>query len=459
MAFYGVTFSSTEVELGKQLTITLQNASFSDDWFYKISCSFSGQKSWIFNADGGSTRGSWFPPIDLAESIVDSDRATATIIVERVTANSRQEVYDSTSTTITLVVPQNAETLPAAAMSVSPVNSETSIFPDLYLRGQTKVKADFTDSVGKYGAQIRSYSVTVCGVSRNSTDTEVVSDYVSLSGTITVKGTVTDSRGFSSTITQDIDVLAYQKPAPVPYTNENKVICARATEEGTISTQGKNLLIKSGIEYSDISLGEVRNECKLEYRYKADSEEWPEDATASWVELTPESEDSTLYNVIAEGVELDLKTLYTVQLRATDSLGGQKVATIRISAMSTPLHLKAGGKSVGIGMYASNEEERLDVGWNLHLHGRFEVEQEPIEAVWEVGESISVGYFLNHYLFVAVLDDSYDTPILLLRNGNLATGSLGSSVIEAEYYPETQLLKLISCDFSTPTIKKLIPIL
>lgn len=109
---------------------------------------------------------------------------------------------------ITLSIPKDVTTLPTMTMTLAPVSDDSSL-GSLYVKGLSKVKATFTDGEAKDGASIASYKLTVAGKDYSS---PYISDYLSTTGSITVKGTITDSRGYSRSYSQTISVLDYTAP-------------------------------------------------------------------------------------------------------------------------------------------------------------------------------------------------------------------------------------------------------
>ena len=110
---------------------------------------------------------------------------------------------------ITLTVPNDTTTQPTMTMTLSPV-SDFSSSSSIYVKSLSKVKAAFASGSGKYGASIASYKLTVSGKDYASPFT---SDYLATEGSVTVKGTITDSRGYSRAYTQTITVIDYAKPS------------------------------------------------------------------------------------------------------------------------------------------------------------------------------------------------------------------------------------------------------
>ena len=110
---------------------------------------------------------------------------------------------------ITLTIPNDTTTQPTMTMTLTPV-SDFSGGSGIYVKGLSKVKATFTSGAGKYGASIASYNLTVVGKDYASPYT---SDYLAAAGSVAVKGTITDSRGYSRAYTQTISVIDYAKPS------------------------------------------------------------------------------------------------------------------------------------------------------------------------------------------------------------------------------------------------------
>ena len=122
---------------------------------------------------------------------------------------------------ITLTIPNDTTTQPTMTMALAPVSDFTSSSA-IYVKDLSKVKATFT----KYGATPASYKLTVAGKDYTSPYT---SDYLTTAGSITVKATITDSRGYSRSYSQTITVLDYKKPAL------DSVTCSTSNFNGTIT--------------------------------------------------------------------------------------------------------------------------------------------------------------------------------------------------------------------------------
>ena len=102
--------------------------------------------------------------------------------------------------TYSYTIRNNSYTQPSISMTISPVDLSNGY----YMTGVSSVQANFSGS-GKLGASVTSYKLTV----ENKDYTEPYkTDKLATSGNVVIKGTVTDSRGFTNTTTQTIQVLA-----------------------------------------------------------------------------------------------------------------------------------------------------------------------------------------------------------------------------------------------------------
>lgn len=307
-------------------------------------------------------------PLDVANQITGkppTGSMTATLYTYSNSGATTQVGAVSTKT-FTVTVPDNSNTKPTIAMSLSPVTSLGNAFSGLYIQGKTKVKASFTGSSAKYGASISSYSMAVSGLATYASPYQ--SDWLSKSGTVTVKGTAYDSRGFSSFIETSINVIAYSKPSVIPHTGEKSVVCKRCDSTGKITPSGTYLRIKAGRWYRKvIANGVQKNFCLLRYRYKT------EGATnfSDWVALITKATTSTdEVDVILESIVTSTKTSYVVQIGVADDIEESPAPLeFSIPTDSVDVHLRKGGKGVGIGKY-SEVENVLDIADDWDVWGR-----------------------------------------------------------------------------------------
>lgn len=281
-------------------------------------------------------------------------------------AEYSKQIGDAVYKEITLTVPDDTTTQPTATMTLSPVNSLPSPFSSLYIKGLTKVDANFTNGEGKYGAYIVSYKMSIGSKSYGSPYT---SGYLTSSGSITVKGTVTDSRGRSRTYTQTITVIPYSDPKILPASGEKGIICARCDSEGNLSESGKYLKIKASRSYSKVtSADEQKNHCSIRYRCVAEGNKFSGDE--GWVTLLAGSTTSTnTVNKTISGVVSSTETAYVVQVGVIDEVGASDVVQFIIPTDFVTIDIpeEHKGRRVGLLRYAQDTDEPgIDVGAPIH---------------------------------------------------------------------------------------------
>lgn len=275
------------------------------------------------------------------------------------------QIGDTTYKEITLSIPDIDATKPTATLTLTPVTSLSSPFDTIYVKGKSKVSAALTSGVGKYGATIVSYTVSLGGENVPSPRT---STWLINSGTVTITGTVTDSRGFSRTYTKEITVIDYSPPQILPVSGESEVIAARCDSSGTPSDTGNHLIIKAKRNYSKVTSNSVqKNYCAIQYRYKESSGSY-----SSWTTILDKT--ATSDEIVTEALlgTLDIAKSYFVQIRAIDDTGESVLYATTISTEKVYWHRAGSMNSFGFGKYAE-EENVFDVAEEITAEFRGKV--------------------------------------------------------------------------------------
>ena len=320
-------------------------------------------------------------PLEVANQFPNSKQAEMTVeLYTYATTTGTNKIGTETSTTCKVTIPETSDTLPTVAMSLSPVSSLGSQFSGLYIQNKTKVQANFTGSVGKYGASIKSYSMKADGKSYgNPYQSDILSNY----GTISVTGTATDSRGLSGTSTQNITVIPYAKPSLAPYTGESSIVCKRCDSTGNLTPSGTCLRIKAGRQYSKVVAdGVQKNFCIMRFKYKTEgATSWISEATILAKDATADGVDAILTNV-----NLSPATTYIVQIEVADDVGESYSTLITIPTDNVTVHLREGGKAIGIGKYAE-KDNIVDINelWEVNVRGTLKAKE--INSVEEIQAS------------------------------------------------------------------------
>lgn len=296
------------------------------------------------------------------------------------------QVGEASTKTCKVYIPENENTLPTVDMALTPVSSLPSTFNGLYIQNKTKVQADFTGSKAKYSASISSYSMDVNGKLYES---PYLSDLLSTSGTISVKGTAVDSRGCSASSPQDITVIPYSKPSIIPYNGESSIICKRCNSDGDLSATGTCLRIKAGRKYSKVVVdGVQKNFCLMKVKYKAETaSSWGTAKTILSKDNKSDSVDITLADI-----NLALSATYLVQIDVVDDIGETYSMVITIPTADCTYHLRKGGKGIAIGKYAEedyifdiDDEWELKVRGDARIGGKLIFQDKEINVVIEEG--------------------------------------------------------------------------
>jgi hypothetical protein len=322
-------------------------------------------------------------------------------------------------------IPESDYTVPTVVMSLSPVNTLPEIFNGLYIQSKTKVQASFTGTKAKYDASISSYSMTVDGKTYGN---PYLSDLLSKYGTISVKGMAVDSRGFSASTPQDIIVIPYSKPSLIPYTGESSIVCKRCGDTGIFNPSGTRIRIKVGRQYSKvISDGVQKNFCLMRFRYKAEgSTSW-----GAWRTLLAKDNTSDIVDVTLTDISLSPSTTYLAQIEVVDDVEESFNAIIHIPTADVTLHLREGGKAIGIGKYAEKDNiVDIDDEWELNARG-----------------DVRIGKTLHPNHIASIDSYSYKDFNELVYKTGYYSGTSAPSSVSATNYPvnETGVLEVVSC--------------
>ena len=207
--------------LGTALTISLNRKSenFTDKLYYKI-----GSNSAVLITNDAGTSYSWTPPINLATNAPNSATLPVTIISN--TYNGDNYVGRS-ECQVMLSVPESVA--PTLSFAISDPTGVMETYGG-YVQLRSKIQVAITAS-GAQGSTIKSYSIKVGNIYASNASSGTT-DYLPNSGTLVITCTVTDSRGRTSSQTQNITVLAYIRPTITA------IYAARCNQDGTANRAG-----------------------------------------------------------------------------------------------------------------------------------------------------------------------------------------------------------------------------
>lgn len=312
--------SAGDVTLGNKCSVKWTPLSTS--FRYKLKFSLDG---WSYTTEAinpGTTSAYTYTgytiPLDVADYISSTSKTgSMTVALYTYSDTACSNMIGSISTkTFTVTIPENASTKPSVSMTGVPVSSLSSPFSDMFIQGMSKFQATITAS-GKYGAAIASQKLTIEGKSYGA---PYISGFIASSGDVTVKASVTDSRGFTGEVQKTITVIPYQKPKLLPGAGESGIICARCDASGSLTESGTYLKIVAGRSYSKVTADDAQNNfCEIRYRYRLESA----NTFSDWITLLEKSDISadTVNSGAIANVVASAQSTYVVQLGVADDVG------------------------------------------------------------------------------------------------------------------------------------------
>jgi len=333
--------AATSVDAGQLVTINTNRAS--TGFTHTIAYSFGTQSGTI--ASGVTDSTTWTPPLSLLSEIPNASSGAMQITT---TTFSGATNVGSKVVTLTLKVPS----------SVGPdfttvTHAEATIAPDIagligaYVKDMSKLAVAITGAVGAYGSTVSSYKIEVAGQIINTQSG--VTATLGQSGALTLRGTITDSRGSTKVKDITVNVLNYTNPA---ITTASAV---RSTVGGTIDPNGTYIKVDLTAVTQSLIVGTQKN--NLTYKIKTRSN----GDTTPWTSITPVASAT----VATTGYDDDniigtysISDSFTVRIEVTDKLGSLSVIELTVSTGGTLLHFSHTEDGVGVGKY--HEQGSID---------------------------------------------------------------------------------------------------
>lgn len=243
-------------------------------------------------------------------------------------------------TTVYLKVP--SDYVPSCSLSVSDVGVVPSDW-GIWLKTKSRIKGNVTAS-GSGASTIKSYSVSVNGENFNSS--EFLTNYINVSGNITIYVTVTDSRGRQASTSQTIYVVDYYVPSMLSCEVD------RSNSSGENDNDGTYGIAKCSYSICPILVNGVnKNVKKLKIKYGSIEKNYVLD---------------NYYGNFSQAVSDIFSNLATNQNHTFEFyLIDQFYSDIKFTYTMPPsfvlLSKLAGGKGMAIGQIASQEGFRIEM--------------------------------------------------------------------------------------------------
>ena len=322
--------SAGAVTLGSEMTVSLTKAAegMTDTVTWKC-----GTQSGTIVENSTGTSFTWTPPVTLAIQAPDS-----TVVPITITTATKNGDTEAGTSSVTVSCPIPASVKPTASLAVSDETGYLGTFGS-YIRSQSKVRV-VTEAAGAYGSSITGISVT-CG-SLIGTGASLLFS-LPYAGTVTIRVTVTDSRGRTASAEGQIFVADYSPPAP------GITELYRCDASGTPAPDGA--WAKAVLTCAVTSLG-GRNPaaCVLRYRVRG---------TDGWTEKSVAAPGEAVFPA-------DTGSDYQVRLTAADSFVTVSGDILPLPAAFALLDFDRKNKAAGIGQRAGTAGT-LSVGMPIKM--------------------------------------------------------------------------------------------
>ena len=316
------TLSATSADMGTTITISTPGAS--SNFTHDLAYAFAGG-AYVAIQNGVATSATWNIPLTLASSIPNATSGTVTI--RCITKNGTATVGTKT-VLLTAKVPATV-TPSISTVTLTEATTGLAATYGAYIQSKSTISASIT-AAGAYSSTIKSYSSTFQG--KAYAGASFTTDVVTLSGSLSLVTTVTDSRGRTATKTTTITVLGYEPPKITTFH------VARYTSSGVADPDG--VYLGARLVYSVTSLNS-KNTATAAVQYKKSTD-------STWTTLTTRTElnlDSTLKPA---GTTFSTDYQWDFRVVLTDAFNSASPATYTavLPSGAVILDIKADGKGI-----------------------------------------------------------------------------------------------------------------
>ena len=330
----------------------LNITAYNDAYTHKVTWKF-GSYSYKQNLAAGVKSASYTIPLSWLNTIPSSTSGTAYVSLETIDASGNSLGTYSYAFTITVpasVVPSMSSVSSVAVNSNATLNSW-----GLYVYGKSQAKITINGAAGSYGSTIKSYSIETSPSIGSASASSLTTGILYRTGTITVTAKITDSRGRTASKSTTLYIYYYS----APYFTENTVY--RCNSSGTRDDAGGTYAyVKSSFSCYALN-GNNSVSASLTLKQVGGSNI----VTRSLV-------SGTGYTLGSGSLVSD--ATYQAIITLTDTLGSVTTYTGEINSAAYIMHIKKGGKAVGFGM-AAGDDQTVSFGWPIKLTTPLEVTQ------------------------------------------------------------------------------------
>lgn len=338
--------SSSSVNLGSSVTINTNRASsnFTHTITYSIG-SLTNQTSGLSASTNVGTSCTFTPPASLANQFPNAKSGTVTITCKTYNGST---LLGTKTCTLTVNTIDNSTYKPTISLTATGSN----LFNSKYLNQVSGVTISATTGT-KYSATVNSYIIT--GGSKSSTNANLVVSPINISmssasQSISVSGTVTDSRGYTGTGTTSVTIYRYNVPQITEYS------IARCTSDGTLATNGTYAKVGLTYTYQNDGYSNSMSVHKININGA--------DTTITTTETTSSGVVTGTGTAIVGDGNLGINNHYSYTITCTDAVGKTTSVNGVLQTASRIINVRPGGLGIAVGKFAETDN-LFDSAWDI----------------------------------------------------------------------------------------------
>lgn len=315
----------------------------------RASSSFTHTVTWTFGSKSGTVGTGigasvdWLIPADLATEVPNATSGNGVLTTK---TYSGATLIGTKTSGFAAAVPTSV--VPSfTTITVSEATPGVAANVGAYVQGVSKLNLAITGAAGVDGSTITSYKIEVAGQTINAVSGTSLA--INASGTVAVKGTITDSRGRTATKTVNITVLAYAPPTL------NAVTVQRSLSGGTPNEEGTYLRVNINAAVQSLMNGTQRNAL----RYKVSTRL---KGAATWTVKVDTTTTGITFNSYVNVGTYSITDSYDVLVEVIDDFATSAII-IQVPVAKIFMHWDA-SDGVGIGKY--REQGALDVAGDIY---------------------------------------------------------------------------------------------
>lgn len=237
-------------------------------------------------------------------------------------------------------------------LNISDANATVVSKIGAFVKNLSKLQVAITGAVGAYGSTIKSYRIETLGQgSVVSAASGTMPYYLNRSGVVTVKATVTDSRGRSFSRNYNINVLDYNPP------KINSAVAQRSNTAGTVQELGTSVRVNLNAAVQSLTVASTQKN-RLLYSIFSRIR-----GTTAWTtKISNAVPGGVSFNNFAVVSTYGVEDSYEVLIRVQDEFATSEVL-LNISTATIFMHWD-GKTGMGIGKF--REQGMLDVAGDIY---------------------------------------------------------------------------------------------